>query len=158
MSTEYIILSTEYNVKEKCRPLPQRTRKKSLCSAEPRPVNTAQNRAFADEFRKACKRYPGSTALYGYVAGTLIVKAFQKAGKVDKERLIDALENLVVDSPIGKLQMRGCDHQLILPMYYGITKKSAQYGFIVGSDMVTVPGKEYLSTCEDMAKLRDGGK
>jgi branched-chain amino acid transport system substrate-binding protein len=111
--------------------------------AEPRPVNTAQNRAFADEFRKACKRYPGSTALYGYVAGTLIVKAF---------------ENLVVDSPIGKLQMCGCDHQLILPMYYGITKKSAQYGFLVGSDMVAVPGKEYLPTCNDMAKLRAVGK
>ena len=126
--------------------------------AEPRPVNTAQNRAFADEFRKACKRYPGSTALYGYVAGTLIVKAFEKAGKVDKERFVDAFENLVVDSPIGKLQMCGCDHQLILPMYYGITKKSAQYGLLVGSDMVAVPGKEYLPTCNDMAKLRAVGK
>jgi len=43
-------------------------------------------------------------------------------------------------------------------MYYGITKKSPQYGFLVGSDMVTVPGKEYLPTCDDMAKLRSGGK
>lgn len=77
---------------------------------------------------------------------------------MDNERFVDALENLVVDSPIGELQMRGCDHQLILPMYYGITKKSPQYGFLVGSDTVIVSGKDYLPTCDDMAKLRVGGK
>jgi branched-chain amino acid transport system substrate-binding protein len=116
--------------------------------------NTPQNRAFAGEFKKLYKRDPGSTALYGYVAGALIAKAFEKAGKVDTERFVTAMENLVVDTPIGKLQMRGCDHQLILPMYYGVTKKSSNHGFLIGTDMVTVSGKDYLSTCEDMSKLR----
>lgn len=118
--------------------------------------DTPQNRAFADEFKRAYKRNPGSTALYGYVAGVLITKAFEKAGKVDAERFVMAMENLVVDSPIGKLQMRGCDHQLILPMYYGVTKKSPRDGFLIGTGMVTVPGKDYLPTCEDMSKLRGG--
>jgi branched-chain amino acid transport system substrate-binding protein len=118
--------------------------------------NTHQNRAFAEEFKKTYKRDPGSTALYGYVAAALITKAFEKAGQVDKERFVTAMENLVVDSPIGKLQMRGCDHQLILPMYYGVTKKSSNHGFLIGSDMVTVAGKDYLPTCEDMSKLRAG--
>ena len=89
---------------------------------------------------------------------TLIAKAYQKAGKVDRERFIDAMEGLVVETPVGKLQMRACDHQLILPMYYGVTKKVAGYNFLIGSDMVTVPGKDYLPTCEEIMKLRAGGK
>lgn len=118
--------------------------------------NTRRNKVFAEEFKRAYKRNPGSTALYGYVAGTLITKAFEKAGAVDAERFVTAMENLVVDSPIGKLQMRGCDHQLILPMYYGVTKKSPSHGFLIGTEMVTVSGKDYLPTCEDMSKLRAG--
>ena len=116
--------------------------------------NIPENKAFTEEFRKTYKKYPGSTALYGYSAGMFIAKAYQKAGKVDTERFIDALEGLVIDSPIGKLEMRACDHQVTLPMYYGVTKKVPGYDFLLGADMVTVPGKDYLPTCEEMMKLR----
>jgi len=116
--------------------------------------NIPENKAFTEEFRKTYKKYPGSTALYGYTAGMFIAKAYQKAGKVDRERFIDALEGLVIDSPIGKLEMRACDHQVTLPMYYGVTKKVPGYDFLLGADMITVPGKDYLPTCEEMVKLR----
>jgi branched-chain amino acid transport system substrate-binding protein len=118
--------------------------------------NTPDNNAFTDEFMKVYKRYPGSTAFYGYVAGQLIAKAYQKAGKIDTERFIDAMEGLIVDSPIGKIQMRACDHQLILPMYFGVTKKTKAYPFLVGSDFVTISGKDYLPSCEEIMKLRGG--
>jgi branched-chain amino acid transport system substrate-binding protein len=117
-----------------------------------------QNKAFTEEFMNTYKREPGSTAFYGYVAGLLIYQAYQKAGKVDRERFIDAMEGLVVDSPIGKIQMRACDHQLILPMYYGVTKKTKAYDFLIGSDMVTIPGKDYLPSCEDVMKIRANAK
>ena len=116
--------------------------------------NTLENKAFTAEFRKAYKRYPGSTALYGYVAGVFIAKAYQKAGTVSTEKFIDALEGLTVDSPIGKLEMRACDHQVTLPMYYGVTKKVPGYDFLIGSDIMTVPGKDYLPSCDEMMKLR----
>jgi branched-chain amino acid transport system substrate-binding protein len=119
--------------------------------------NSRANKAFEQEFMATYKRYPGSTALYGYVAGMLIAKAYQKAGKVDREKFVDAMEGLTVDTPIGSLQMRACDHQLMLPMYYGITKKVAGYDFLIGSDMTTVPGKNYLPTCDEMVKMRTAG-
>ncbi len=68
------------------------------------------------------------------------------------------MEGLVIDSPIGKLQMRACDHQLILPMYYGVTKKTKTYDFLIGSDMTTIPGKDYLPSCEEIMKLRANAK
>lgn len=116
--------------------------------------NTPENKAFTQEFRKNFKRYPGSTALYGYIAGVFIAKAYQKAGSTNTEKFIDALEGLTIESPIGKLEMRACDHQVNLPMYYGVTKKVPGYDFLIGTDIVTVPGKDYLPTCEEMMKLR----
>jgi len=59
--------------------------------------------------------------------GQLVVKAFQKAGAVDREKFINAMEGLVVDSPVGKLEMRKCDHQLMLPMFFGVTKKGTRF-------------------------------
>jgi hypothetical protein len=41
-------------------------------------------------------------------------------------------------------------------MYYGTTKKVSGYPFLIGSDMITVPGKDYLPSCEEMVKLRGG--
>jgi len=116
--------------------------------------DTPANRAFTEEFRKVYKKYPGSTALYGYTAAMFIARAYQKAGRIDKEKFIDALEGLTIDSPIGPLQMRACDHQVNLPMYYGVTKKVPGYDFLLGSGMVTVPGKDYLQSCDEIAKLR----
>jgi branched-chain amino acid transport system substrate-binding protein len=115
---------------------------------------TSENKAFVEEFRKAFNRYPKVGALYGYATGELFVKSFEKAGKVDREKFIDALEGMVVDSPVGKLEMRGCDHQLLLPMYFGVTKKSLQYEFLIASDIVTVPAKEYMMSCDEIKALR----
>ncbi len=116
--------------------------------------NTPENKVFVENFRKAFNRYPRSTALYGYVAAQFMARAYQKAGKVDAERFIDAMEGLVVDSPVGKVDMRACDHQVTLPMYVGVTKKAPGYDFLIASDIITVPGKDYVPSCEEIAKLR----
>jgi branched-chain amino acid transport system substrate-binding protein len=116
--------------------------------------NTKENKAFADEFRKAYNRYPKSGALYGYMTAQFIAKSFEKAGRIDKEKFIDALEGMALDSPVGRMEMRACDHQVVLPMFFGVTKKSTQYEFLIASDVVSVPGKDYMPTCEEIKKAR----
>ena len=115
---------------------------------------TPENKAFVEEFRKAYKRDPKIGALYGYSTGIFLEKGFAKAGKVDKEKLIDALEGMVIDSPVGNLELRACDHQVALPMYFGVTKKVPQYQFLIASDIVTVPAKDFMPTCEEIKALR----
>jgi len=56
------------------------------------------NRAFVEQFKKEYNRTPQMFALYGYAAGRLIEKAFEKAGSFDKERFVSALEGMVIDS------------------------------------------------------------
>ena len=116
--------------------------------------NTTENRAFADEFRKTYNRYPKSGALYGYMTAQFIAKSFEKAGRIDKEKFIDALEGMALDSPVGRMEMRACDHQVVLPMFFGVTKKSPQYDFLIASDVVSVPGKDCMPTCEEIRKAR----
>ena len=115
---------------------------------------TKENKAFVEEFRKAYNRYPKSGALYGYMTAQFIAKSFEKAGKVDREKFIDAMEGMTLPSPVGSMEMRACDHQVTLPMYFGVTKKSAQYDFLTASDVVSVPGKDYMPSCAEIAKAR----
>lgn len=116
--------------------------------------NTPENKVFVNNFTKAYKRHPRSTALYGYITGQFIAKAYQKAKRIEREGFINALEGLVIDSPVGKVEMRACDHQVILPMFVGVTRKSPDHDFLIAGDIVTIPGKDYIMSCQDVMKLR----
>ncbi len=116
--------------------------------------DTKENREFVEEFRKAYNRYPKVGALYGYVTAKFIVEGFKKAKTIDKEKFIDAIEGMSVDSPVGKLELRKCDHQLVLPMYFGRTKKVGGWDFLIAGDLQTIPGKDYMPPCEEVLKLR----
>jgi branched-chain amino acid transport system substrate-binding protein len=52
--------------------------------------------------------------------------------------------------------MRACDHQAVLPLYMGTLKKVPQYNFLISSDIVTLPGRDILPTCEEVKKIRGG--
>lgn len=116
--------------------------------------DTPQNKAFVKAFKDVYKREPKVGALYGYLAAQFITKAFEKAGKMDKEKFIDALSGLKVDSPIGEIEMRAFDHQAMLPMYMGVTKKVPGYPFLIASDIVTIPAKDAIPSIEEIKKAR----
>ncbi len=117
---------------------------------------TADNKAFVDAFWKVYKRYPAQPAFYGYNVAYFIAKAYQKAGRVDTEKFIDALEGMTLEkTAIGSLEVRKCDHQLLLPTFYGVTKKVPEYkNFLIGTDILTVSPKDGAPTCEEVAAAR----
>lgn len=116
--------------------------------------DTPANRSFADEFNKAYKRYPKAPALVGYMTAQFIAEGFKKAGKVDKEGLIKALEGLTLESPVGPLTIRACDHQLELPMYWGVTKKDPKYPFLISGETQVIAPKDYMPSCDEVMKQR----
>jgi branched-chain amino acid transport system substrate-binding protein len=116
---------------------------------------TPENKAFVDAFQKAYGNPPGFPAFNAYITAHLIAEAFKKAGKIDKEKFIDAMEGLKVKSPVGGMvEMRACDHQAVYPMYFGKTKKLPAYDFVVATDIVTLQGHEVLPTCEEIEAKR----
>jgi branched-chain amino acid transport system substrate-binding protein len=118
--------------------------------------DTPANKTFVKAFQDAYGNPPGFPAFHGYITAYLIAKSFTKAGAIDKEKFINAMEGMMVDSPVGKVEMRACDHQAVLPMFLGVTKKVPQYDFIISTDIVTVPGKDVMPTCEEIKKVRGG--
>lgn len=116
--------------------------------------DTPENQAFVKEFKDAYGRYPKVGAMYGYITATFIAKAYEKAGAVDTEKFIDAIEGMSVDSPVGKLTLRAYDHQVMFPMYMGVTKKAEGYDFLIAEDIVTLPGEEVMPSIEDIKKAR----
>jgi branched-chain amino acid transport system substrate-binding protein len=116
--------------------------------------DTPENKAFAERFQAINGAPPGFPAFHGYITAHFIAEAFKKAGKIDKEKFIDALEGLKIQSPVGELEMRACDHQVALPMYLGVTKKLPQNNFVTSSDIITLKGDEVMPTCEEIAAAR----
>jgi branched-chain amino acid transport system substrate-binding protein len=116
---------------------------------------TPENKAFVSAFQKAYGSPPGFPAFNAYITAQLIAAAFEKAGSIDKEKFIDAMEGLKVKSPVGGMvEMRKCDHQAVYPMYFGTTKKLPQYDFVVAGDIITLTGDEVMPTCDEILKAR----
>jgi len=116
--------------------------------------DTPANRAFVEEFKKTYKREPRVGALYGYMTAMFIAEGYKKAGSLDKEKFINALEGMALDSPVGKLELRACDHQLVLPIFFGKTKKDPNYDFLIAGDIEVIQGKDYMPTCDEVRKIR----
>ncbi|HSO62451.1 MAG TPA: ABC transporter substrate-binding protein [Desulfobacterales bacterium] len=116
----------------------------------------SMNQKFVKEFQARYKTPPGFPAFHAYTTAHFIAEAYRQAGKIDKEKFIDALEGLKVDSPVGKVEMRACDHQAILPMLFGTTKISKEYGFAVATDIMTLRGVEVMPTCGEIEAARKG--
>ena len=117
--------------------------------------DTPENKKFVDAFEAEYGTKPGFPAFHGYNTANFIAKAYKKAGVVDKEKFIDALEGLKIDSPVGELEMRACDHQVVLPMFLGEVGRSPKYpDFAISVGITTLPGNEIMPTCEEIAEAR----
>jgi branched-chain amino acid transport system substrate-binding protein len=115
---------------------------------------TAANKIFVKNFEAAYNRKPAVGAVYGLLAAKYIFGAYKKAGVIDTEKFIDNVEGMWVDSPVGKVTMRAFDHQAMLPMFMGVTKKAPGYDFLIASDIVTIPGKEVMPTIAEIKQAR----
>ena len=112
------------------------------------------NKRFVKAFSDAYVNPPGFPAFHGYNTAKFIAAAYEKAGSVDKEKFIDAMEGLKIDSPVGKIEMRACDHQVILPMYLGVTKLSPKKGVAISTDIHTLRGAEVMPSCKEIMEAR----
>ena len=116
--------------------------------------DTPANRGFVKAFKNVYGNPPGFPAFHGFITAHFIAEALKKAGSRDKERFIDALEGLTIDSPAGDIEMRACDHQAVLPIFMGATKKVPEYDFLIATDITTLTGDEVMPSCAEIKKAR----
>jgi branched-chain amino acid transport system substrate-binding protein len=90
-----------------------------------------ETKEFVAKYREKTQAYPGLDALSGYVSIYALVKAIQKAGSLDTEKVIETLEGLSFPTPVGPLAIRKADHRALWPIWSGSSRFISGYPFAV---------------------------
>jgi branched-chain amino acid transport system substrate-binding protein len=84
-----------------------------------RQIETPEHRAFLAAYRKRWHDYPRLGSVVGYAAMYTAANALRKAGGIDSEKLVAALEGLRMQTPFGPIEYRAIDHQSTMGAYVG---------------------------------------
>lgn len=115
-------------------------------------IDTPECKSFVEKIKTRSGVYPGY-ASSGYAFVKALAKAIEKAGALDTEKVINNLEGYMMESPVGPVEIRACDHQAMWPTYVGLIGELPGYEFYGTKDLV-IMSKEAYPTCEDIAKAR----
>jgi len=125
------------------------------------PANKAFLKRYLEYTTKLGKpdHYPsGIGAFGGFCSAMFMTKAITKAGSVETGKVIKALEGLTIETAVGPVRMRGCDHQAITPAFWGQIANVPGYPFPVMKDIVMTPAKKVIPTCKEIAAARKAAK
>ena len=86
-----------------------------------------RNKKFTQAYYKRYGNYPSYNAHGAYGAVYAYKAAAEKAKSLDKEKIIDALEGLTVELPVGNITIRAEDHQALTDACWGKTYADPNY-------------------------------
>ena len=94
-------------------------------------INTPEHRKFRDAYQKRWKDYPRLGSVVGYCALYAVANGIRKAGSLDADKLIAALEGLQMETPFGEILWRPLDHQSTMGAYVGQLAKQGGQGVMI---------------------------
>ena len=89
--------------------------------------DSQRNKDFVKAYLDRYGEYPSYNAHGAYGALYTYKAAAEKAGSIDKEKVIDALEGLTVELPVGRITLRPEDHQALTDVTWGKTAADPAY-------------------------------
>lgn len=118
--------------------------------------DTEKNRQFVKTYMERFKDYPDYMAMETYAGVYFIKAAIERAGTMDTEKLIDAIEKepLAWDTPEGWKIMRKEDHAVVEDVVWGETIYSEKYGFAILKNMQAIQGEEICRTPQELKEVR----
>ncbi|MCJ7776219.1 MAG: ABC transporter substrate-binding protein [Desulfobulbaceae bacterium] len=104
--------------------------------------DTPEHNAYIKRLREFTgDEYGSSWASTGYIAMQFLVEGIKKAGSTDTDKVIKALEDLTIETPIGKQTMRAKDHQATRGQFWGTTAKVSEYPFPILRPVEYIPAE-----------------
>ncbi len=118
-------------------------------------LNNPISDAYYPKFKKISGMDAGLAAAAGYTTVYAMKAAIEKAGSLDTEKIVDALEGMVVNSVVGPLKIRACDHQAMWPFWVGkvVFDDKHPWPYITEVTAMEPPEKGYR-TCEEIEAAR----
>lgn len=119
---------------------------------------TPVNEAFVKAYQAAYKDYPSAWAAEGYDGVQFLAAGIKKAGSLDTDKVIAALEGLTLELPRGKATLRKQDHQLSCDFMVGETAFTKEYPFAIVDKQKVFPASEVLYSIADWQKAQTANK
>jgi branched-chain amino acid transport system substrate-binding protein len=105
--------------------------------------DTTRNKQWVKTFRKRWDTYPSYVSETSYAALYAIKKAVEKAGTLEIDPVIAALEGLDLDRPAGPCTIRKEDHQAVYSVPWGRIRHDPKFPMPVLGDLRALPVDEY---------------
>jgi branched-chain amino acid transport system substrate-binding protein len=115
-------------------------------------IDTPEHKAFLDAYQARFDDYPRLGTIVGYNAILSLAAGIKKAGSTETEALIQAFKGLEVDTPFGRIQYRGIDHQSTMGAYVGTIAVKDGKGIM--TDFNYVDGASVQPTDEQVRQWR----
>ncbi len=115
-------------------------------------IDTPEHNAFLEAYQTRWDDYPRIGSIVGYNTMLAIAATIEKAGSTETEALVDAMEGLDFDTPLGPVTFREIDHQSTMGAYVGKTTVEDGKGVMVDWDYMN--GADFLPSDEEVKKLR----
>ncbi len=120
--------------------------------------DTPTNQAFVKAYKAAYGDYPSAWAAEGYDGIQFLAAAIKKAGSLDTEKVVDALEGLTLDLPRGKSTLRKEDHQLSCDFMVGETAFVPEYPFAIQNKQKVFPADQVLYSIAEWQQAQSANK
>lgn len=120
-------------------------------------IKTPEMAAFTAKYRKRYGQWPSEWAILAYTAVQNWAYAVQQTKSFNADGIAKFLPGKTVPTIRGPIQIRGCDHQAVVPHYVSTiaAKKDPKVGFPLWSPVVyTARASKIMLTCAEVAKLR----
>jgi branched-chain amino acid transport system substrate-binding protein len=115
-------------------------------------IESPEHHKFLAAYQKRWNDYPRAGSVVGYATVMTARAAIAKAGSLDSEKLVEAMKDLRVDTPFGRIVFRALDHQSTLGAYVGRT--GVKDGKGVMTSWAYADGARFLPPDVEVRKLR----
>ncbi|HET7764617.1 MAG TPA: ABC transporter substrate-binding protein [Burkholderiales bacterium] len=115
-------------------------------------IDTPGHRRFVAAYQKRWNDYPRAGSVVGYTMVMAAAAAIRKAGSLDSEKLVGAMQGLKMETPFGGIVFREIDHQSTMGAYVGRT--GVKDGKGVMTSWTYADGAKFLPPDAEVRKLR----
>jgi branched-chain amino acid transport system substrate-binding protein len=115
-------------------------------------IKTPEHQAFVEAYREKYDDYPRMGSVVGYNTLMAVARMLERAKSTDTEKMVDAMEGLSFNSPLGPIAFREIDHQSTMGAFVGRTALKQSKGVMV--DWKYADGKDYLPNDAEVRQMR----
>lgn len=115
-------------------------------------ITGAAHDKFVKDYEAKFNKTPGMGSLIGYTSAYAIKAMIEKAGSLDQDKLIHAMEGLTFQSVVGPITFRALDHQSTMGAWVGRT--AVKDGKPIMVDWHYAEGPQYFPSDEEIKAMR----